>query len=243
MGKIFSCYNKKCNKPLRIPTDMKIKFSCPHCGNKYYANYGEVKKMFISKKMTKKLVISVAFILLLFLIIFFLNNRNTKTTGTFTDSRDGKIYKTVKIGNQVWMAENFAFKTDSGCWTYNDNDSNISKYGYLYDFETAKKIAPKGWHLPTKEEFIILLDNYGGNGYAAYDSLLKKDKSNFNTHFAGMRIEDNFESKGEYTGFWSDTEIDEVSAWACHLIFNCKGAIVSNSGSKKYALSVRLIKD
>jgi uncharacterized protein (TIGR02145 family) len=91
--------------------------------------------------------------------------------GTFTDTRDGKTYKTTKIGEQVWMAENLNYEAErSRC--YNDSTSNCKKYGRLYDWATAmgidekfnrKKwngsnvkhqgVCPKGWHLPSNAEW------------------------------------------------------------------------------------------
>ena len=90
-------------------------------------------------------------------ITAFTQEDKTSNTGTFTDQRDSTQYNRVKIGNQVWMAENLVFKADSGCWAYDNDSSNISKYGYLYDWETAKKVCPSGWHLPTKTEYETLL--------------------------------------------------------------------------------------
>ncbi|MCX6244876.1 MAG: hypothetical protein NTU98_09245 [Bacteroidetes bacterium] len=87
----------------------------------------------------------------------------SQETGIFKDSRDGKVYKTVKIGDQTWMAENLAFKSTGACWAYDDNQSNVKTYGYLYDYETANKICPKGWHLPGNEEWKQLFEYIGGN--------------------------------------------------------------------------------
>lgn len=62
---------------------------------------------------------------------------------TFTDPRDGQKYKTVKIGDQVWMAENLKFKGGA---------TRIKENGSKFVWDSALVACPDGWHLPSKVE-------------------------------------------------------------------------------------------
>jgi uncharacterized protein (TIGR02145 family) len=84
---------------------------------------------------------------------------------TFVDERDGKSYKKVKIGTQTWMADNLNYDVPKVrkdvC--HGKKQYNCDKYGRLYDFNTALKACPVGWHLPSEAEWMILVNYAGGS--------------------------------------------------------------------------------
>ena len=119
------------------------------------------------------------------------DSTDTCEYGELLDDRDGKTYRTVKIGSQTWMAENLNYETaDSYC----DKDSAIycSKFGRLYTWAAAmdsagtwsssgkgcgftvrctptgiiRGVCPEGWHLPDSKEWGALMVAVGGKSIA-----------------------------------------------------------------------------
>ncbi|MCB2195761.1 MAG: PKD domain-containing protein [Bacteroidetes bacterium] len=110
----------------------------------------------------------------------------TPTTGNLQDTRDGKIYKTVKIGRQWWMAENLKYETD-GCIAYRLSEEYGELYGFLYSFSESNEACPEGWHLPSKTEYETLINYIGSDPGNALkkDTTLWKSYSN-NTNGSGF---------------------------------------------------------
>ena len=92
-----------------------------------------------------------------------------EATHTLTDLRDGQTYRTVTIGDKVWMAENLNFNYDGmfdHSYCYNDIEENCDKYGRLYQAKAAIAACPNGWHLPDSLEFVALIEAVGGEDVA-----------------------------------------------------------------------------
>jgi uncharacterized protein (TIGR02145 family) len=171
--------------------------------------------------------------------------------GTFTDPRDGRTYKTVKIGSQVWMAENLNFDY-KGAMAYEYKPENRKNYGLLYDWETAKKAVPPGWHLPSNEEWDTLIEFCGGKDVAGKKLKAASGWNDYgngtdNYGFAalpgGNRYSDGlFYNAGNYGYWWSASEYDAGNAYYRYMSYNYDSAYLNNY-DKTGLFSVRCLQD
>jgi len=187
--------------------------------------------------------------------------------GSFSDQRDGKTYKTVKIGSESWMtetvkiglgyqknwmAENLNYEAE-GSKCYENNPANCQKYGRLYDWQTALKSCPSGWHLPNNDELQKLVDIAGGKEVAG--ATLKAasgwnrsgngtDDYKFSALPGGSCHSDgSFHDVGEDGGWWSASEYNSDHAY--HQLMGSSGdrAGLSSFLGKSSLLSVRCVQD
>ena len=194
------------------------------------------------------------------------------TANTLKDLRDGKVYKTVKIGDQVWMAENLNFETDSS-FCYSDSAYFCAMHGRLYKWAAAvgksesecgygntcslpsgdvQGVCPSGWHLPSKAEFESLIATVGEDSTAG--KVLKSasgwtaggygtDDFGFAALPAGTRGHGGGYGGAYFLGFfWSSTEIGDNSAFNMYLTFD-GDSVHQSVDIKDFAFSVRCVKD
>ena len=192
-----------------------------------------------------------------------------------SETYEGETYNTVVIGSQTWMAENLNYNT-SGGKCYNNNESNCKIYGRLYDWATAmglpsscnssncasqvgakhKGICPNGWHIPSAEEWGILIEFVGGSSAGRYLKALTgwdrdvygndgngEDKYGFSALPAGGYDDDDgsFYDVGSYGDWWSSSE--DRSDYADYRGINRDGYVWYISAVKSNLKSVRCIKD
>jgi len=145
---------------------------------------------------------------------------------------DIKQYKTVKIGNQTWMAENLNYKTGKS-WCFEDDDFYCKKYGMLYDWNTAAKACPAGWHLPSDSEWNEL-GSFAGKGAAGAISALKGGWRDSDAHEYTLERQ----RSGEKTGRWQN--IDEDGFWWTSTLFEATGSAQARNLSSTEGLSSTL---
>ena len=171
----------------------------------------------------------------------------------FRDIRDGQVYKMVTIDDQVWMAKNLNYEM-AGSYCYNNNASNCMRYGRLYTWEAAMNACPDGWHLPTYDELVSLIENASGQFLAG--GVLKSkdcwkrcrqcdiadDMYGFSALPTGVMNEDgSFDKIFEYGFLWSATETE--SNQIPYLGFsNISSVAMLLLGNKNKKLPVRCVK-
>ena len=180
----------------------------------------------------------------------------------FTDSRDGQVYRTVKIGRQIWMAQNLNYEAGQfwmvrnlnyEAWSvcYMHKDANCKKYGSLYNWATALKACPDDWRLPSDEEWTALMDAVGGDSTAGMKLKSAKgwnNKGNGTDEYGwsalpgGDYSDDGFGNAGNFGFWWSATEGNADSAWLRGIYYGGERVGRFND-SKALLFSVRCVKD
>jgi uncharacterized protein (TIGR02145 family) len=176
-----------------------------------------------------------------FLIIFTSKNL-IKGSENSVDAK-AIITDTVRIGTQTWTAHNSTLSAPNSFW-YERDSVKYKKYGKLYFFSGAMAACPKGWHLPSDEEWQTLIDYLGGDSLAV-ESLMEGGSSGLNLTFAGYRSSnsenDLFTKFGEYGFYWTSTVKAEQTAYAKLFV---KGKKLDHQYYRRAnAFSVRYIKN
>ncbi len=180
-----------------------------------------------------------------------------------TDVRDNKVYQTIRIGTQCWMAANL----DHGAvipsmsdqrdncslekYCFSDNMVNCMNHGGLYQWdemmqyeesEDIQGICPPEWHIPAENDWNTLFSVYINHGFAA-SPLLYSGYSGFNALLSGARfINSGWNFQGFATFFWSSTPYGQTKAWA-HGMNDFDPSVSLYPSSRSNAFSVRCVKD
>ena len=180
--------------------------------------------------------------------------------GTFTDARDGQVYKYTTIGNQVWMAENLKFdapysvcydKIDGFCDTFGRFYSlheNGKEFG-LFDQELLDTICPAGRHVPSANEWSVLANNMGEEAKAvsrlrSSENFGEKykpgtDDCGFNSLPAGALLENgDFEVVYVTSVYWTSTAKDLSSSYCSWFSSN-----EISFGINRAKMSIRCVKN
>jgi len=191
---------------------------------------------------------------------------NPGVGGTFTDSRDGKKYNTVKIDNQTWLAQNLNYDVPnvSTDVCYNNSADSCAKYGRLYNWATAmggasssnkvpsgvRGVCPVGWHLPSDDEWTQLTNYVGSNAGAKlkstsgwYSNGNGTDAHGFSALPGGYGYSDgSFSHVGKDGLWWSATEDDADYAWFRVMYYDSE-YVDRYKFVKTFLLSVRCVQD
>ena len=150
-----------------------------------------------------------------------------------TDIRDNKIYPSVQIGSQCWMAANLNYGTvlnstqvqNDNClsekYCYNDITGNCTKYGGLYQWDEMMKyddtqagqgLCPPGWHIPTEVEWTTLFNFYLGSAFAG-KPLQDTIMAGFRAQTSGVfYLNSSWSFNGFATLFWTSTPWNAIKA-------------------------------
>jgi uncharacterized protein (TIGR02145 family) len=144
---------------------------------------------------------------------------------TFIDERDMQSYKTVKIGETCWMAQNLNYETKIGSSCYHDSDSLCDIYGRFYSLEAALQSCPDGWKVPSLDDVENLISFYSCSEDKLYEILMTKGNNAFAMQLGGHCDPTgktiSYDFVGTQAGIWTTTKSNKTSN---HMLF-CGGVL------------------
>jgi uncharacterized protein (TIGR02145 family) len=170
---------------------------------------------------------------------------------TMIDPRDSQSYKIVKIGDQVWMAENLNYEIEY-CPCYESVSEYCNITGRYYSWSKALEACPVGWHLPSNVEWRVLFDEVGGASNA--NMILKSQVGWMNGHNGIDSVGFAMIPAGDYWGrtsvwaigdgayFWTSTEYNSGYAYA-YIASGSSDFARAQDVDKHNQFSVRCVKD
>lgn len=174
---------------------------------------------------------------------------------SFLDLRDNNIYKKVKIGSNVWMAENLRYASDYS-YCYDNNTFYCVIFGRLYTWAAARSVCPKGWHLPSNAEWedlytaaaAIAGDELAGYQLKSVDSWegegFGSDYFGFTAYPAGLlNAEVTYVNMRYVTAYWSSTLTDAGAGHAATLMYDTADFFFINDLAPNVAISIRCVQD
>jgi phosphate transport system substrate-binding protein len=179
---------------------------------------------------------------------------SSSSSGGGDKGNDMANYRTVKIGSQTWMAENMNYTVSgSSCGGINntlkeENTSFCDRYGRLYDWEAANTVCPSGWHLPSSEDWDILMDYVQNDKYLKATSgwnegMNGEDKYGFAALPGGYSRLGSFEDAGNSGNWWCNSENINLSSSYYKSIYHVNSFYWLGGPTNEYMLSVRCVKD
>lgn len=146
-----------------------------------------------------------------FIILFFaVYSVAVNAQDSFTDPRDGNVYRTKTIQGVTWMVENLRYKAPEGAYYFENNPNNLKQYGMLYDWKTAMSVCPEGWRLPDGDEFRALITH---NDVKEAIKAKPTEPNTYSIQLAGMQdYEGTFSEMDESGYYWTATEYDKNNA-------------------------------
>ena len=178
--------------------------------------------------------------------------------GTLVDPRDGQTYKTIRLGNTVWMQENLNFAADSSIEFVGEID--FEKPGRFYTHSAALTACPAGWHLPSADDFnslIKLIESHAlidylslksDYGWKEYDRQTSADDFEFtalpvgNCRYVYSKNAVSCHTNGQHTSFWTNREIMDKDGYYECAVVNSSPGVGFVCSSFEYN-SIRCVKD